>query len=376
MKRWVSRIPAPVIRERAHSYTLILLLVFAGTIAGTRLFLELTGFPRIGGGGLHIAHVLWGGLLLFAACLILLIIANRWALMFGSILGGTGMGFFMDEVGKFITETNDYFFPAAAPIIYAFFLLTLLLYLQIRKPRIRDSRTELYRVLDQLSELLDSNLQEKELLEAHDRLQTVIDNEQDPALRQLAEALLSYLNSPVIMLAPGSKNGFDRFMESVECWRRSWLTNRRLRWLLISSLVLMALASTLNLLRLSFSSIRPEQLEALLLQLIENKPVTGLTSLNFFLVQVGVQATSGLLLLAAAVLLILRKDRKAHFPAFYGLLVNLTIGNILLFYFEQFSSIILASLQFLLLLAVLDFRERVSHNHSDQQLPDLIDNNC
>ncbi len=376
MKRWVSRIPTAVIREGAHSYTLLLLLVFAGTIAGTRLFLELTGYPQIGGGGLHIAHVLWGGLLLFAACLILLIISNRWALTLGSILGGIGMGFFMDEVGKFITETNDYFFPAAAPIIYAFFLLTLLLYLQIRKPRIRDSRTELYRVLDQLSELLDSDLQEEELLEAHKRLETVIDNEQNPALRQLADALLSYLNSPIIMLAPGSRNRFDRFLQSVESWRNSWLTSRKLRWLLIVGLVSIALVSTLNLLRFSLGSARPEQLELLLIQLIENKPVTGLTSLNFFLVQMGVQATSGLLLLAAAVLMILRKDQQAHFYAFYGLLLNLTIGNVLLFYFEQFSSIILASLQFLLLLEVLDFRERVSRKHSARQLPDGIENGC
>jgi hypothetical protein len=27
-----------------------------------RIFLEATGYPQLGGGGLHIAHVLWGGL--------------------------------------------------------------------------------------------------------------------------------------------------------------------------------------------------------------------------------------------------------------------------------------------------------------------------
>src|SRR5438477_4383867 len=30
------------------------------TILLTRLFLGLTGFPRLGGGGLHVAHLLWG----------------------------------------------------------------------------------------------------------------------------------------------------------------------------------------------------------------------------------------------------------------------------------------------------------------------------
>ena len=26
-----------------------------------RVFLEATGYPQLGGGGLHVAHVLWGG---------------------------------------------------------------------------------------------------------------------------------------------------------------------------------------------------------------------------------------------------------------------------------------------------------------------------
>ena len=36
---------------------------------GVRFFLNLTGFPRLGGGGLHIAHMLWGGGLMLTALL-------------------------------------------------------------------------------------------------------------------------------------------------------------------------------------------------------------------------------------------------------------------------------------------------------------------
>jgi hypothetical protein len=34
----------------------------------TRLFLALTGYPQIGNSVLHIAHALWGALLLLVGC--------------------------------------------------------------------------------------------------------------------------------------------------------------------------------------------------------------------------------------------------------------------------------------------------------------------
>ncbi|HEY5903448.1 MAG TPA: hypothetical protein VIU39_12900, partial [Anaerolineales bacterium] len=52
-------------REAAERYMFITLLSFSVSVSVTRLFLSLSGYPQIGGGELHIAHVLWGGLLLF-----------------------------------------------------------------------------------------------------------------------------------------------------------------------------------------------------------------------------------------------------------------------------------------------------------------------
>ncbi|EFP58297.1 hypothetical protein HMPREF0321_1063 [Dermacoccus sp. Ellin185] len=47
------------------------MLLFAGacavTIAATRAYLVLTGYPRVGGEVSHIARALWGGLLLTIA---------------------------------------------------------------------------------------------------------------------------------------------------------------------------------------------------------------------------------------------------------------------------------------------------------------------
>ncbi len=37
------------------------------TVIATRVYLELTGYPQLGNSVLHIAHALWGGLLLIIA---------------------------------------------------------------------------------------------------------------------------------------------------------------------------------------------------------------------------------------------------------------------------------------------------------------------
>ena len=137
MGNGTERMRKPLKRKKAEQYLLFTLLSFATTVILIRLFLSLSGYPQVGNDTLHIAHAIWGGLLLFIASLLSLLFVNRWVYTIGALLAGAGIGLFIDEVGKFITQNNDYFFPAAAPIIYAVFLLTALLYFQVRCPQPR-----------------------------------------------------------------------------------------------------------------------------------------------------------------------------------------------------------------------------------------------
>ena len=77
-------------RPGVENYLLVMLISFGSTVSITRLFLYLTGYPQIATGDLHIAHVLWGGLFLFAAVLMLLIFANRWMSWGAAIFAGVG----------------------------------------------------------------------------------------------------------------------------------------------------------------------------------------------------------------------------------------------------------------------------------------------
>ena len=153
-----KKIQGAVRRNQAESYLLTSLVAFAATVIVTRVFLELSGYPQIGNEVLHIAHALWGGLLLFVAALLPLALANHWAIQASALLGGVGTGLFIDEVGKFITQANDYFFPPSLSIVYAFFLLTVFVYLAFRRPQRQDPRKAMYRVLERLQDALDGDL--------------------------------------------------------------------------------------------------------------------------------------------------------------------------------------------------------------------------
>jgi len=60
------------------------------------------------------------------------------------------------------------------------------------------------------------------------------------------------------------------------------------------------------------------------------------------------------------VLLVTGRERQGIRASYFALLVYLTMVNLLMFYYYQFSTIISAIIQFVLLLAVLYYRQRFS----------------
>lgn len=112
------------IRDPHNSSLLEIWLVSAiVTVLAIRLYLYLTGYPQVGGDTLHIAHMLWGGLGMVIAFGFLLLFANPIWKPLAALVGGVGFGTFIDELGKFITNDNDYFFQPTVAIMYAVFVV-------------------------------------------------------------------------------------------------------------------------------------------------------------------------------------------------------------------------------------------------------------
>jgi hypothetical protein len=355
MGQVLGRIRKPVRRGGVERYLLLTLLSFAASVALTRLFLELSGYPQLGNRALHIAHVLWGGLLLFVAALLPLIYANRWVYDAGAVLAGIGVGLFIDEVGKFITQTNDYFFPAAAPIVYAFFLLTVLLYYRVRRPVSNDPREQLYRALEAMEEVLDHDLDRRERAELETSLDRIAAEGQ---FSDLAEALKGFLNSDDLWLAPRRLGRLERWVRAALVLEARWITPMRHRAILAGGLLAagaVTLARTIGLMVGGGSLVRVSER---LSELVLGGRIGSDRQLGLFLVELALEAAVASLLVLGAGLLILRRDRLGVGSAYAGLLLSLTVVNLLVFYFEQFSTIVTAMVQFVLLVGVLRYRSR------------------
>lgn len=126
-----------LVRNMALGQSLETFLVAAvAAILAIRAFLGATGYPRLGGGGLHIAHMLWGGLLMLLALVLLLSFLGRRIQALAALIGGVGFGTFIDELGKFITSDNDYFFRPTIALIYMLFVLLFLAFRALeQRPR-------------------------------------------------------------------------------------------------------------------------------------------------------------------------------------------------------------------------------------------------
>jgi hypothetical protein len=305
----------------------MMLVVAVATIIIIRVILELMGYPKLGGGGLHIAHVLYGGLMMVAALILvfaLLNVAARWAAAF---VGGVGFGFFIDEVGKFVTNDVNYFYAPAFSVMYVVFVILFITAYAIRRARVH-AHDALANALTLLREERNGKL--------------------DAETKQDILSLLAQSN-PADPLVPLLR---DRVREMPTVERRNLtpyaLVRSRLaawyqgiadrRWFTGTLLTLMVLGVLVNLATIA---------TPILGVLIDENGVDNENHDWVAWVTAGSAAVTAALIIAG--LVIWRRSRLKAYRLFkLAILVSLLIGQVFQFYYDQLSAII--SVAFLVLL--------------------------
>lgn len=346
-----KKIRSAVRRDHVEKYILTSLVAFGVTVILTRGYLQLTGFPQLGNSVLHIAHALWGGLLLFVAVLLPLVLANRWAIEASALLSGIGIGLFIDEVGKFITQSNDYFFAPALSLIYGFFLLNVSVYLYLRRPHQQDARTAMYRALEGLQDALDGDLDTDEA--ARIEVQLTIARQSDrQTIVSLANSISDYLRQEKQHLSAAEPGYWTRTASWVDA--SGLRLGRRWHRTIISVLLVLWVMFVLGY--IAILALGGSNLDSQVVQ----------WRIPLIVIQV---ATGGLMIVAALAWLTGDEERGLQF-AIGGLLLSLVALQLVYFYLSQFAAITATLLQLFILLILATYRRWYMSDRAADTSPD------
>ncbi|WP_433507926.1 hypothetical protein ACQP04_16580 [Pseudonocardia halophobica] len=350
-----TRLRGPVVREDAVQTVRLLAVAFGVTVVVTRLYLALTGYPQIGGGEYHLAHALWGGVLLLAGGVVALLWSNRWVQPATAVCAGVGSGLFVDEVGKFITRRNDYFTPLAAPIIYSTFLAVLGVVVLARHVPKGRPRELAYAAVVRLKDLADGPLRPATrtvLLRDLDALRT---QPARPDLATLAGAVHPVVEAAPVQTPRDRLGGARSVLARTE---RVLLPRWAHRLLLAVGSAVLGLLSLVGLaVLIALLSAAPD------VQIVlDDRAVAPGTRPPALVIASAGEAVVGVVLLLAALALLVGRDRAGTALCRAGLVIALAFVNVALGYLDAELVVVAVVVELLLLVATTRYRTRFLHD--------------
>jgi hypothetical protein len=337
----LQRISGPLLRSSDFgAFHETLLLTAVATVLCIRTQLWLTNYPQLGGHGLHIAHLLWGGLFMLVAIGLCLTFLGRPLQRRAAIVGGVGFGFFIDELGKFITSDNNYFYKPAAALIYLIFVGLFLLARWIQNQGRLTPRESLANAIDLIGEATRHRFDERSRARAEALLARADPN--DPLVGPVRQLLAQVETAP----APAPTR-VERHVAAVrervaaftaQPWFPRLLTIVFAVWALLSFLAAAELALALVV---DLGGAHPGFVK------------DGIGNLRFVNVA-DITASAVAALLVARGIIFVRRDEMAEAVRWFerALLVSILLGRVFAFYESQFGAVLGLAIDLLLLFGV------------------------
>ncbi len=305
------------------------------SLFATRLFLVVFNNPTIGRGNWHIAHVLWGGMAMLIGAIIFLIFYGKNALKLASIFSGIGWGMFIDEIGKYVTRDNNYWFRPAIIFIYISFVFLFVLYRILEKKSSPSRQALWHELLEDCQDLVNNDLEKsekKELLLKINRFEKMA-----PSLAE--KKILADLKYLVVSITPLKDRHQFSFVKLIASSLQ--ITYNRLfkKKIVFNGLLFYSFwyifDKLYDAIRLLFNSDKISLLQRYYSHYdFFSRADVYMITLKF-IIEMFVAT------LFAIGLFFWLKKKTVKGIKFYqlGLLVNIFIGSIIKFYFEQFSAV-------------------------------------
>jgi hypothetical protein len=306
--RWMRNAEATLLLESFFIAAVVSFLAI-------RAFLAITGYPQLGANGIHIAHLLWGGLLMLAALLLLLAYLDRSIQHAAAVVAGLGFGTFVDEIGKFITADSNYFFRPAVAVIYVLFVVTFMVARTLIGGRLLHPNEALANALARLAGTLDRPIEPDE----RTRIQWLL-RQADPE-SELTRLVRRYVAGlPAI---PDTESPFERLRRQLGDAYEALMANQWAERALVVGVIAYTATAVLGVLALRMSV-----------------PTAGAPDANAVATIAQVASTLGGAVLVGRGVLSLQDSRTNAYHWFMrGLLVWILVTQVFVFYSSQLAGI-------------------------------------
>lgn len=217
----------------------LFMVTAVATILLVRAILAATGWPQLGGGKIHFAHLLWGGLGMLIALVLFMAMQGRIWRQLAVFAAGIGFGLFIDELGKFITADNDYFFEPVIALIYIVFVILFIISRALVGSSTISPQSALVNAFDLAKEAVIRDMDEREQTEALAVLARC--NQADPLVQQLT-AMVTDMRD----LVKGTPQPYQRLKHWLRRVYDSLVRRRWFKGLIIGWYVFFALVSLVS----------------------------------------------------------------------------------------------------------------------------------
>lgn len=321
-------------RENAGELVMLVLIWGVFSLLGTRLYLEITGYPQVGHGEWHIAHVLFGGVLMIWGMLLSLMFHGEKIRKLGASVFGFGMGWFIDEVGKFLSADNNYFFQPAVMLIYIFFVVLFLVYRYVEWRQPKDEKTLLYQVINRLEEVAEGDLEATEKTQILAKLESITQNTQGSVKEFAFE--LSRLIAKIEAKTDKEEDWVKKMWRYVKRFGYHQLFKRRIILIILEVLaIIYGLGGIVDAVSFAILS-RKREVEKFI---FEGKVIFSASDLRMVTYKTIADLASSVMFLVGIFWVYKKHPRRGLHFFQYGLLINIFLSSVFRFYFEQVSGV-------------------------------------